>query len=166
MQASLVCRAHFYCVVLIDDCTRYTCVYTIKNKSDVFDVLKKFYADTAIIRSKHPLCCFRRDNAGENFSAAAVKWMTDNGIQSSLSTPHEPWQNGRAEVQIRVLCNIARTNMIASGLTGKFWSRAIFYAADISNIQYRPDLKMSPFEFLYGTKPDVSKRQPFGEVRH
>ena len=34
--------------------------------------------------------------------------------------------------------------MIASGLTGKFWARAIFYAADISNIQYRPDLKMSP----------------------
>ena len=153
---------HSYCVVLIDDCTRYTWVYTIKNKSDVFDVLKKFYADTAIIRSKHPLCCFRRDNAGENFSAAAVKWMTDNGIQSSSSTPHEPWQNGRAEVQIRVLCNIARTNMIASGLTGKFWARAIFYAADISNIQYRPDLKMSPFESLYGTKPDVSKCQPFG----
>ena len=44
--------------------------------------------------------------------------------------------------------------MITSGL-------AIFYAADISNIQYRPDLKMSPFESLYGTKPDVSKCQPF-----
>ena len=52
--------------------------------------------------------------------------------------------------------------MIASGLTGKFWARAIFYAADISNIQYRPDLKMSPYESLYGTKPDVSKCQPFG----
>ena len=153
---------HSYCVVLIDDCTRYTWVYTVKKKSEVFDVLKKFYADTAIIRSKHPLCCFHRDNAGENFSAEAKKWMTDNGIKSSSSTPHEPWQNGRAEVQIRVLLNIARTNMIASGLTGKFWARAIFYAADISNIQYRVDQKMSPHESLYGTKPDVSKCQPFG----
>jgi hypothetical protein len=61
-------------------------VYTIKGKSDVFDVLKKFYADTAVIRCKHPLCCFRRDNAGENFSAAAVKSMTSNGIQSSSSS--------------------------------------------------------------------------------
>jgi hypothetical protein len=58
---------HKYCVVLVDDHSRYTWVYTVKNKSDVFDVPKKFYADTAIIRSKHPLCCFRRDNAGENF---------------------------------------------------------------------------------------------------
>jgi hypothetical protein len=40
---------HSYCVVFIDDCTRYTWVYTIKNKLDVFYVLKKFYADTAII---------------------------------------------------------------------------------------------------------------------
>ena len=52
--------------------------------------------------------------------------------------------------------------MIASGLTGKFWARAVFYAADISNMQYRVDLKMSPHESLYGTKPDVSKCQPFG----
>ena len=92
-------------------------------------------------------------DAGENFSGEAKIWMTDNGIKSSSSTPHEPWQNGRAEVQIRVLLNIARTNMIASGLTGKFWARAIFYAADISNIQCRVDLKMSPHESLYGTKP-------------
>jgi hypothetical protein len=49
---------HTYCV-LIEDCTLYTWVYTIKNKSDVFDVLKKFNADTATIRCKHPLCCFR-----------------------------------------------------------------------------------------------------------
>ena len=52
--------------------------------------------------------------------------------------------------------------MIASGLTGKFWARAIFYAADISNMQFRTDLKMSPHEALHGTKPDVSKCQPFG----
>jgi hypothetical protein len=159
----------------------------LKKKSDVFDVLKKFYADTAIIRSKHPLCCFRRDNAGENFSAAVQKWMTENGIKSSSSTPHEPWQNSRAEVQIRVLkkkpgtdvfyhqgsgtasqatprelCNIARTYMIASGLTGKFWACTIYCAADILNIQYRTDLKMSQHQKLFGSQPDVSKCQPFG----
>ncbi len=86
--------------------------------------------------------------------------MTENGIKSSSSTPHEQWQNARAEVQIRVLCNIARTNMIASGLTAM--ARAIFYAADIFNIQYRTDLKMSPHQKLFGSQPDVSKCQPFG----
>ena len=153
---------HNYCCVFVDDCTRYTWVYTVKNKSDVFNVFQQFFADTAIIRSKHPLCCIRRDNAGENMSTALKTWLVENGIRSESSTAYEPWQNGRAEVQIRVLCNIARTNMIASGLTGKFWARAIFYAADISNIQYRADLKMSPHQAMFGVKPDVSKCQPFG----
>ena len=97
-------------------------------------------------------------------STAVKNWLNENGLKSENSTAHEPWQNGRAEVQIRVLCNIARTNMIASGLTGKFWARAIFYVADISNrdIQYRADLKMSPHQAIFGVKPDVSKCQPFG----
>ena len=153
---------HTYCCVFVDDYSRYTWVYTIKQKSEFFDILKKFYADTAVIRNKHRFCCLRRDNAGENMSTAVKNWLTENGIKSENSTAHEPWQNGRAEVQIRVLCNIARTNMIASGLTGKFWARAIFYAADISNIQYRVDLKISPHQAVFGVKPDVSKCQPFG----
>ena len=153
---------HTYCCVFVDDCTRYTWVYTMKQKTEFFDILKKFYADTAIIRNQHRFCCLRRDNAGENMSSAVKNWLLEQGIKSENSTAHEPWQNGRAEVQIRVLCNIARTNMIASGLTGKFWARAIFYAADISNIQYRADLKMSPHQAIFGVKPDVSKCQPFG----
>ena len=34
-------------------------------------------------------------------SADLKQWFTDNGIRSESSTPFEPWQNGRAEVQIR-----------------------------------------------------------------
>ena len=51
-----------------------------REKETSIDVLKKFYAYTAIIHSKNPLCCFHRINAGENFSAEAKKWMTKNGI--------------------------------------------------------------------------------------
>ena len=79
--------------------TKYTWVYTIKKKSEVFDVLKKFYADTAIICSKNQLCCFHRDTAGENCSAEAKKWRL-----IMILNPHRRlrMQNGRAEVQIRV----------------------------------------------------------------
>ena len=92
----------------------------MKQKSKFFDILKRFYADIAVIRSKHRFCCLQRDNTGENMSTAVKNWLIENGIKSENLTAYEPWQNGRAEVQIRVLCNIARTNMIASGLTGKF----------------------------------------------
>jgi hypothetical protein len=151
-----------YCCVFVDDLSHYTWVYTVKNKSVIVDVVQKFYADTAIIRSEYPLRFIQRDNAGENISADLKKWLIDNGIRSEPSTPFEPWQNGRSEVQIRVVCNLARTNMIACGLTGKLWALAIFYAADILNIQYRADLKMCPHECLFRTKPNVSKCQPLG----
>ena len=52
--------------------------------------------------------------------------------------------------------------MVASGLSGRYWARAITYAADISNVQYRADLKMSPFEALHKQKPNLSHFQPFG----
>jgi hypothetical protein len=55
---------------------------------------------TAIIRSKYPLCCIRRDKAGENMPADLKEWLTDNRILSEFSTLFELWQNGRAEVQI------------------------------------------------------------------
>ncbi len=88
--------------------------------------------------------------------------MTDSGITSLSSTPHEPWQNARVEVQIRVLCNIARTNMTASCLTGKLWAQSIFYATDIMNIQYRTEFKMYPHQKLFESLQDVSKCQTFG----
>jgi hypothetical protein len=62
--------------------------------------------------------------------------QSKTSVKSILSIQSK---NGRAEVQIRVIFNFVRTNMIASGLTGKIWARAIFYAVDILNIQYQAD---------------------------
>ena len=153
---------HQYCAVFVDHFTRYCWVYMLKEKSEMPEIVKQFVADTALIRKDYPLRCLRRDNAGENVSQHLEGWLRDKGIRSEKSTPHEPWQNGKAENHIKVLCNIARTNMIASGLAGRYWARAITYAADVSNVQYRADLKMSPFEALHKQKPNLSHFQPFG----
>ncbi len=63
---------------------------------------------------------------------------------NTLAVPAKPWQNGKAENHIKVLCNIARTNMVASGLAGRYWARVITYAAEVTNVQFRADIKMSP----------------------
>jgi hypothetical protein len=72
---------------------------------------QEFVANIGLISSVFIQC----DNAGENMSNALKTWPTDNGILSESSTPFELWQNSWAEVQSHILCNIARTNMIASG---------------------------------------------------
>ena len=45
---------------------------------------------------------------------------------------------------------------------GGKWTLWQVYAADISNIQYRADLKKSPFEALHEQIPNLSHIQPFG----
>ena len=58
------------------------------------------------------------------------------GICPEKCNPQEPWQSGKAENQIEVLVNIARTNLAASGLSNQYRARAISYAANVSNVQY------------------------------
>jgi hypothetical protein len=64
------------------------------------------------------LRCLYRDNAGENVSRVLEAWLLRyDGLRSDKLTPHEPFQNGKAGNHIEVLCNIASTIMVASGLT-------------------------------------------------
>ncbi len=63
--------------------------------------------------------------------------------------------HGKAENSIKVLCNIARTNIVASGLAVRYLARAITHAADVSNVQYWADRSpaqanpnLSPFQHL------------------
>jgi hypothetical protein len=57
-----------YCAVFVDHHTRYNWVYMLKEKSEMPDILKQFYADTALIRKRFPLLCLFRDGAGEKKS--------------------------------------------------------------------------------------------------
>ncbi len=70
-------------------------------------------------------------------------WLIEKGVRLETSTPHEPWQNGRAEVHIRNLMSIARTCLSASGLGGHFWARAVSFANDISNVQPLGTIKIT-----------------------
>ncbi len=153
---------HKYVIVYVDDHSHFSWLSFIQTKSEVFDHIKRFFADTALIRKTYPWCCLRCDNAGENTSDIMRSWLVDNGIRLETSTPHEPWQNGRVEAHIGHLSNIARTIMISSGLKGAFWARAFSYANDVSNVQPRASMSMTPFEAVHARKPNLTNFQPFG----
>jgi hypothetical protein len=52
-----------YCVTFIDDATRKTWVYCIRQKSDVFDTFKK-WKDLVENETRKRLKCLRLDNEG------------------------------------------------------------------------------------------------------
>jgi hypothetical protein len=153
---------HKYILIFVDDHSHFSWLFFIQSKSEVLDHVKRFFADTALIRKKFPWCCLRCDNAGENTSDSIRNWYVEKGIRLETSTPHEPWQNGRVESHINHLSNIARTVMNSSGLKGSFWARAYSYANDVSNVQPRASMNTTPYEVIYGRKPNLTHFQPFG----
>ena len=70
--------SHYY-VTFIDDATRKTWIYCIRQKYDVFDTFKK-WKDLAENETGKRLKCLRSDNGGEYCSKEFDSYCSQNGI--------------------------------------------------------------------------------------
>ena len=78
-----------YYVIFIDDATRKTWVYPIKNKSNVFSIFqrwKAFVENEAGTKMK----CLRTDNEGEYSNQEFESFCASNGIRRQKTTPRTP----------------------------------------------------------------------------
>jgi transposase InsO family protein len=78
-----------YFLIFVDDRSRYTWVYFIRRKSDVFEYFKEFRTMT----EKHTGKCIkilRSDQGGEYTSRAFKSCCKFNGIQQQFIVPHTP----------------------------------------------------------------------------
>ena len=85
-----------YYVAFIDDKTRKTWVYPMKNKSDVFSIFQKWKAFVEL-ETGTKLKCLRSDNGGEYCSKEFESFCARNGIQRQKTTPRIPQENGMTE---------------------------------------------------------------------
>ena len=82
-----------YYVTFIDDATRKTWIYCIKNKFDVFDTFKKWKALVEIETGKK-LKRLRSDNGGEYCSKEFDRYCSEHGICREKTVPRTPQENG------------------------------------------------------------------------
>lgn len=100
------CRAH-YLLSFVDDASRGTLVYLLKEKSEVSQLVKdlcsmvntQFDTKVKIIRS---------DNGREFTSGTMKSFYREQGIVHQTSCMDTPQQNGRIERKNRHLLNVAR----------------------------------------------------------
>ena len=80
---------YVYYVSFIDDFSRKTWIYFMKNKDEVFSKFKEFKAFIENHIEKK-IRTFRLDNGGESTSNEFKELCKDSGIKRELSTPYNP----------------------------------------------------------------------------
>ncbi|KAM1171421.1 hypothetical protein ACFX2G_022146 [Malus domestica] len=150
----------FY-LLIVDEFTKYTWMFPMKAKSEVFSlfVFFKAYVETLI---GNKIKILRSDSGGEFTSSEFNSFLARNGISHQYSCPHTPEQNGCVERKHRHLTETARTLLVSSRVPHKFWVEAFATALYLINRLPISRLDTSPWELLFRRPPDYSKLKVFG----
>ncbi|WP_420914574.1 integrase catalytic domain-containing protein [Candidatus Phytoplasma australasiaticum] len=118
-----------YFLTIVDDYTRYTWTYLMKNKLDALTVVPRFFAyvDTQF---GTPIKCFRFDNAPE---LSFTEFFSSRGVLHQFSYDECPEQNSVVERKHQHLLNLARALMFQSRIPLKFWGECILTTSFLIN---------------------------------
>ena len=88
MQTRLLGGAYYF-LLFIDDYTRFTWVYFLREKSHTFEFFKEFRSMVEKQTSKS-IMILLSDQGGEYKKACVLKYCKDNGAQQQFIVPHTP----------------------------------------------------------------------------
>eukprot|EP01018_Ginkgo_biloba_P039070 Gb_05294 [translate_table: standard] len=108
-----------YFMLLIDDCSRKTWVYCLKEKSEDFKIFTEFKAKVEN-ESGYRIQMLRSDNGGEFISNEFKDFCKKNRIRRQLTTPYTPQQNGVVERKNRIVMEMARCIRNPKNLSEEF----------------------------------------------
>lgn len=157
---------HKYFVTFTDDFTRYSKVYPIRAKSDVFECFKLFKEEMEKIHTVKigvfETSSLRTDGGGEYVGKEFQALLAANGIKWEPSTPDSPQQNPVSERMNRTLLDKARCMIIKAGIPKNLWCYAVETANYLRNRVITRSTGMSPYERLFGQKPNLNHIRTFG----
>jgi transposase InsO family protein len=151
-----------YFITFIDDHTRFAEVALLKNKSEALDAFLA-YQKKAENTAQRSIIAVRSDNGGEYTSKAFSAALSVDGIQRQLTAPYTPQENGVAERFNRTIVEMARSMLIHSRLSKRFWSHSVLQAVRLRNRMPTSAVKSkTPFEAWHGRRPSLSAFRVFG----
>ncbi|KAI3758884.1 hypothetical protein L6452_06456 [Arctium lappa] len=151
-----------YCLVIVDDYSRFTWVYFLRTKDETSGLIKSF-----ILRienqTNQKVKVIRSDNGTEFKNLDLNTFCEEKGIERQYSAPRTPQQNGVAERRNRTLIEAARSLLADSKLPITFWAEAVNSACYVQNrvLVVKPKNK-TPYELLNKRKPFIGFFKPFG----
>ncbi|KAK2972283.1 hypothetical protein RJ640_014341 [Escallonia rubra] len=155
-----------YFLLFIDDYSRKTWVYFLKQNSEVFLTFKRFKV-LVEKQSGYQIKAMRSDRGGEFISKEFKALCEKNGIRRPLTIPYSPQQNEVVERKNRSIVNMTRSMLKRKNLPKEFWAEAVDCAVYLSNRSLtRSVWNQTPQEAWSGYKPTVSHLKVFGIIAY
>ncbi|KAI5322143.1 hypothetical protein L3X38_031215 [Prunus dulcis] len=131
-SARLISNGFRWFVIFIDDCTRLTWVFFLKNKHNIASILPEFC--TMVSTQFHArVKVFRTDNGGEYVNNTLASFFLAQCIIHQTTTLFTPQQNGVSERKNRQLLEVARSLMLDMSVPHHLWGHAVLSAAYLIN---------------------------------
>jgi transposase InsO family protein len=113
-----------YYVSFIDDFSRNTWIYFLREKSEVFDKFKEFKA-LVENQTEKKIKLLRKNNGGEFYGNEFEEFCNKCGISRQKTTPYTPQQNGFVERMNMTLMKKARSMLNGAKLGQELWVEAV-----------------------------------------
>jgi transposase InsO family protein len=151
-----------YCLVIMDDYSRFTWVFFLQEKSQTQETIKRFLR-RAQNEFELKIKKIRSDNGMEFKNSQMEGFLKEEGIKHEFSSPYTPQQNGVVERNNRTLLDMVRTMLDEYKTLDRFWAEAINTDCYCINCLYLHQiLKKTSYELLTGKKSNVSYFRVFG----
>ena len=153
---------YVYYVSFIDDFSRKTWIYFMKNKDEVFSKFKEFKALIENHTEKN-IKTFQSDNGGEFTSNEFKELCKHLGIKRDFSTPYNPQQNGIVERKNITIMEAARAMLHDQDLPMHLWVEAAKTTVYVQNCTPHRVLENKiPEELFSNKKLEVKHLRIFG----
>ena len=150
-----------YFISFIDDFSRKTWVYFLKEKSEVFQVFKRFKAMVEKETNMH-IKYVKSNRGGE-----LLKYCEEQRIRRFLTTPYSPQQNGVAERKNRTILDMVRTMLKSKNVPKEFWAEVVQCAIYVQNRCPHAKLNEKTLQEVWsGRKLSVSHLKVFGNIAY
>jgi transposase InsO family protein len=126
---------NLYCLVIVDDYSRYTWTLLLGDKSETPEIFKTF---TRRVQREYnsPIVKIQSDNDSE-FKNMNIEDRCDKGcVKHEFSTTYIPQQNGVVEHKNKTLITLARAMLDNYGTPERFWAEAINTTCHATNRVY------------------------------
>ena len=125
-------NAFKYFLICVDDFSRRTWVFLLKQKLETTKTLKNF-CNMIKRRFDTEIKGFWTDNARDFCNIDLNEFFESQGIRHETSCPYTPQQNGLAERKIGDIMNKCRTLMIAANMPRSLWGFGVLTVVYLNN---------------------------------